>query len=59
MQSPLERIPGIGKRRRLALLRHFGSIDAIRNATINEIQSLKGFNQRIAESVLKELRRSK
>jgi excinuclease UvrABC nuclease subunit len=40
-------------------LRHFGSIDAIRNATINEIQRLKGFNQRIAESVLKELRRSK
>jgi excinuclease ABC subunit C len=59
MQSPLERIPGIGKRRRLALLRHFVSIAAIRNATINEIQSLKGFNQRIAESVLKELRRSK
>jgi excinuclease ABC subunit C len=59
MQSPLEMIPGIGKRRRLALLRHFGSIDAIRNATINELQSLKGFNQRIAENVLKELRRSK
>ena len=59
MRSPLEMIPGIGKRRRLALLRHFGSIDAIRNATINELQSLKGFNQRIAENVLKELRRSK
>lgn len=59
MHSPLEMIPGIGKRRRLALLRHFGSIDAIRNATINELQSLKGFNQRIAENILKELRRSK
>jgi excinuclease ABC subunit C len=58
MQSPLEKIPGIGKKRRLTLLRHFGSIDAIRNATINKIKSLKGFNQKIAENLLKELRRS-
>ena len=58
MQSPLERIPGIGKKRRLALLRHFGSIEAIRNATIEDIKSLKGFHKGIAENLLNALRRS-
>jgi len=58
MESPLERIPGIGKKRRLTLLRHFGSIEAIRNATIDDIKRLKGFHKRIAENLLNELRRS-
>jgi excinuclease ABC subunit C len=58
MQSPLEKISGIGGKRRLTLLRHFGSIEAIRNATIDEIKRLKGFNYRIAENLLNELRRS-
>lgn len=58
MRSPLESIPGIGKKRRLTLLRHFGNIDVIRNATVDGIKNLKGFNQRIAENILKELRRS-
>jgi len=58
MQSPLERIPGIGKKRRLTLLRHFSSIEAIRNATIDEIQNLKGFNKKLAGNLLRELRRS-
>ncbi len=58
MQSPLEKIPGIGKKRRLTLLRHFGSIEAVRNATIDEIKSLKGFHKGIAENLLNALRRS-
>jgi excinuclease ABC subunit C len=49
LESPLERIKGIGKTRRLLLLRHFGSIDAIRNAPIEEIASLKGMNKKTAE----------
>jgi excinuclease ABC subunit C len=58
MESPLEKIPGIGKKRRLALLRHFGSIEAIRNATIDEITKLKGFHKGIAENLLHALRRA-
>jgi len=57
MESPLEKIPGIGKKRRLILLRYFGSIEAIRNATIEEIAMLKGFYKGIAENILKALRR--
>ncbi len=59
LQSPLEIIPGIGKKRRLELLRVFGSIEYIRNATIDEIARLKGFNKRVAENLLNGLRRTK
>jgi excinuclease ABC subunit C len=57
LQSPLETISGIGKKRRLELLRVFGSIEDIRNATIDEIAQLKGFNKKIAENLLREIRR--
>jgi excinuclease ABC subunit C len=58
LQSPLEAIPGIGKKRRFELLRVFGSIEGIRNASQDEIARLKGFNKIIAENLLKSLRRS-
>ena len=54
--SPLENITGIGKKRRLELLRVFGSIENIKNATIEEIAGLKGFTRSIAGHLLKELR---
>ena len=52
MESPLEKIPGIGKKRRLELLRHFGSIDNIRKATGEDIAKVKGFNKKVAEKVV-------
>ncbi|RMG66431.1 MAG: excinuclease ABC subunit UvrC [Nitrospirae bacterium] len=55
LESPLERVKGIGKKRRLALLKHFGSIDAIRKATVEEIASVKGMNRKIAERLKKSL----
>ncbi|MBI5058004.1 MAG: excinuclease ABC subunit UvrC [Nitrospirae bacterium] len=51
LESPLEKIKGIAKTRRLALLKHFGSLDAIRKATVDEIASVKGMNKKIAELV--------
>jgi excinuclease ABC subunit C len=57
MQSPLEKIPGIGKKRRLVLLRRFGSIEDIRKASVDEIASLEGFNRKIAERLLEGLKR--
>jgi excinuclease ABC subunit C len=56
LESPLEKISGIGKTRRLALLKHFGSIDKIRKATIDDIASLKGINIKTAELIKKSLR---
>ncbi|MEF9426329.1 MAG: helix-hairpin-helix domain-containing protein [Candidatus Mariimomonas ferrooxydans] len=49
LESPLEKISGIGKTRRLLLLRHFGSIDSIKKATIDEITSIRGLNRKTAE----------
>jgi excinuclease ABC subunit C len=55
LESPLEKIKGIGKARRLLLLRHFGDIDSIRKASLDEIASLKGMNKKIAEVLKKSL----
>jgi len=55
LRSPLETISGIGKKRRLELLRVFGSIDAIKKASVEEIADLKGFNRKVAENLLKDL----
>jgi len=57
MRSPLEAIHGIGKKRRFALLRHFGSIEGIRKASIAEIAAIKGLNRKIAEKIIGGLRR--
>jgi len=57
MKSRLEDIPGISKKRRLALLRHFGSIEGIRSAGIDDITAIKGFNKKIAEKLVTELGR--
>ncbi len=56
IESPLEKIRGIGRKRRLALLKVFGSIENIRNASIDDLVKIKGFNKKVAESVLNELR---
>ena len=57
MESPLKKIPGIGEKRRLALLRHFGSIEGVRRAGIDDIAGIKGFNRKTAEKLLAELGR--
>jgi excinuclease ABC subunit C len=54
-ESPLEKVPGIARKRRFELLRHFGSIEALRKSTIEEISSVKGFNRKLAEKVLDHL----
>ncbi len=55
LESPLEKVRGIGRTRRLLLLKHFGSIDAIRKAPVDDIAALKGMNRKIAEDLKKSL----
>lgn len=57
LRSPLETISGVGKKRRLELLRVFGSIGGIKNASVGMIAGLKGFNKKVAENILRELGR--
>jgi len=50
--SELDSIPGVGKKRKNALLNHFGSVEEIRKSNINEISSIKGFNEIIAKKII-------
>jgi excinuclease ABC subunit C len=54
IQSALDTIPGVGPKRKKALLRKFGSVKAIREAALDEIASTVGFTKSLAERV-KEL----
>jgi len=49
--SILDDIPGIGPSRKKALLRHFGSIDEIRNATIESLAATPGITAPLAEKI--------
>jgi excinuclease ABC subunit C len=55
LHSPLDSIPGVGKKRKTILLQHFKSIKNIRAAGLEEIRALPGFNRNLAESVQKAL----
>ncbi|MCX7724668.1 MAG: excinuclease ABC subunit UvrC [Thermodesulfovibrio sp.] len=57
-ESVLEKIKGVGKKRRLTLLKHFGSISRIKSAKVEEIAKLKGFNIKLAERIIEELNKS-
>ncbi len=54
--SRLEEIPGIGPKRRRALLKHFGSIEALRQASVEELARVPGMNRRAAEQLKSYLR---
>lgn len=47
-RSQLDDVPGIGPARKKALMRHFGSIKAMRAATIEELTQVEGINQNVA-----------
>jgi len=53
--SVLDSIPGIGPTRRKALLAHFGGIEAIREASMEDIQSVKGMTSKLAQAVKESL----
>ena len=55
LQSALDSIPGVGKKRKALLLQHFKSIRNIRAADLEQICALPGFNRKVAESVQKAL----
>jgi excinuclease ABC subunit C len=54
-ESELDEVPGLGPARRKALLRRFGSVRGIREATVDEIAALPGFGPRIAQTVVAAL----
>ena len=51
VHSILDDIPGIGPKRRLALMREFGDIYAIREADVATLANVEGMNEKSAEAV--------
>ena len=49
--SQLDAVPGIGPARRKALLKHFGSLEAIRQASVEELANVPGMTLAAAQSV--------
>ncbi len=51
LRSLLDDIPGIGPRRRRALLRTFGSVEGIRRASVDEIAAVPGIGHALARQI--------
>lgn len=56
VHSLLEEIPGIGPARRRALLQHFGSLERMRQASVEELAQVKGMSRAAAQAVAEFLR---
>lgn len=55
LRSSLDEIPGVGPKRKKALIRKFGSVKAIKEASVDEIAATPGFTRGVAEKVLEGL----
>ncbi|HEY3805671.1 MAG TPA: excinuclease ABC subunit UvrC [Kofleriaceae bacterium] len=53
LRSELDTIPGIGVTRRQRLLKHFGSVRAIRQASVDDLAKAPGMNRKAAEAIAK------
>jgi excinuclease ABC subunit C len=55
-ESALDQVPGLGPARRQALLRHFGSVRRLRDATTAEICEVPGIGPALAEVIVSALK---
>jgi excinuclease ABC subunit C len=51
LESILDQIPQLGSARRASLLEHFGSVAAIRKASVEEIAATPGIGDKIASVI--------
>ncbi|PRQ11927.1 excinuclease ABC subunit UvrC [Corynebacterium sp. 13CS0277] len=49
--SELDRVKGLGPARRTALVKHFGSVAKLKQASVDDIQQVKGFGAQLAADV--------
>ena len=56
VESELDEITGLGPVRKKVLIQHFGSLDKVRLASVEEIAKVKGFGPALAQKVFEELR---
>lgn len=58
-KSQLDDIKGIGEKRKMELLRHFGSVNKIKTASIEELTEVKGMNKLVAEELYNHFNKKK
>jgi excinuclease ABC subunit C len=56
LQSTLEGRPGVGAKRRRDLLRHFGGLQGIREASVEDLRKVAGISEKIAQQIYEDLR---
>ncbi|WP_405531954.1 excinuclease ABC subunit UvrC [Streptomyces avidinii] len=56
--GPLDEVPGLGESRKQALVKHFGSVKKLRQATIDQICEVPGIGRKTAETVVAALARA-
>ena len=49
--SSLEKIKGIGEKKARAILLKFGTLEAVKNASVEQLSEIKGVNSKDAENV--------
>lgn len=57
-RSALDQIQGVGPKRKRALLRHFGSVKRLREASLEEIMAVPGIPAEVAERIYHDVRAS-
>lgn len=50
-ESSLDDIPGIGKKHKINILKEFGTMDKVKNASVEELAKIKGMNEKVATNV--------
>lgn len=53
--SILDQIPGVGPKRKKALLKHFGTVKAIRNAAVADLVEVEGVNRKTAAEIYQHM----
>ena len=51
IRTELEEIPGLGRKRAQALLRHFGSVKRVREAQLAELRAMPGLPEKLAREI--------
>ena len=54
--SVLDEVPGVGPKRKKAIMRHFGSLKRLRAASPEQIAEVKGVPEQVANDIWQELR---
>ena len=54
-ESPLEQIPGLGPKKRRELLRQFGGLEGVVNASIDDLVKVRGIGRSMAETIYNQL----